>query len=364
MSGAAGVSGAGRLNALGRLELPEYPVDAAWAPDGRSLVVGLADGSIARVLPAALEASQGLSPPQLLQAHTHSVLAVAWQKAGRLWASSGQDGRVLLWDARVPEPRVLHEERQWSERLVFAERGSALAVATGRTVRVFDEAGQPCYQHTGSAGAISGLAWHPRAGELASAGNGGVLLHRIDLKVANAGDGRQGAPTAPRALPLRAACVSVAFHPEGRLLAAGLQEGSVQLWNLATGSESRLDGFSARLLATEWSANGRYLAGAAGSELALWDFSGRAGGHAGPAALPLAAHSERITAVGFRPGSNWLASAGRDRRLLWWRAGAGETPQDAHLLADECSLLRFSRDGTRLAVGDASGGLSMFECRP
>ncbi|HEX4052386.1 MAG TPA: hypothetical protein VHY19_16075 [Steroidobacteraceae bacterium] len=361
MSGAAGVSGAGRLNPLGRLELPEYPVDVAWAPDGRSLVAGLADGSILRVQLAALPASQALPPPQVLQAHTHSVLALAWQKAGRLWASSGQDGRVLLWDARLAEPRVLHEERQWSERLVFAERVNALAVSTGRTLRVFDEAGVLRYQHVGSAGAISALAWHPRAGELASAGNGGVLLHRIDVKGTT---GVEATPPAPRALPLRAACVCVAFHPEGRLLAAGLQEGSVQLWNLATGSESRLDGFGARVLATEWSANGRYLAGAAGSELVLWDFSGRSGGRADPAELRLAAHSERITVIGFRPGSNWLASAGRDRRLLWWRAGAGDAPQDAHLLSDECSLLRFSRDGTQLAVGDASGGLSIFECRP
>lgn len=356
MSAATGVSGAGRLSALGRLELPEYPIDAAWAPDGRTLAVGLADGSVTLVqLPTVQSA-------QVLRAHTQSVLAVVWQKAGRLWASSGQDGRVLLWDAREQQPRVVHEERQWSERLAFAERGNALAVATGRTLRVFDEAGTLRYQHVGSAGAISALAWHPRASELASAGNGGVLLHRIDLKGSTGG--RETAAASPRALPLRAACVCIAFHPEGRLLAAGLQEGSVQLWNLATGSESRLDGFGARVLATEWSANGRYLAGAAGSELVLWDFSGRSGGRAGPAALRLPAHSERITALGFRPGGNWFASAGRDRRLLWWRAGAGETPQDAHLLVDECSLLRFSRDGALLAVGDASGGLSIFECRP
>ncbi|HWG76098.1 MAG TPA: hypothetical protein VN660_04825 [Steroidobacteraceae bacterium] len=361
MSGGAGASRAGRLSALGRVELAEYPVDAAWAPDGRSLVVGLANGSIVRLQSAALTASPA-EPPSVLQAHTHGVLALAWQKAGRLWASSGQDGRVLLWDARLPEPRLLHEERQWSERLAFAERGNALAVATGRTLRVFDETGTLRYQHVSHLGAISALAWHPRAAELASAGNGGVLLHRIDLKAAIGGSAT--APTAPLALPLRAACLCVCFHPEGRLLAAGLQEGSVLLWNPATDSDSQLEGFGARVLAAEWSGNGRYLAGAGGNELVLWDFSSRAGARADPAAQRLPAHSERITAIGFRPGGNWFASAGQDRRLLWWRAGAGETPQDAHLLADECSLLRFSRDGTQLAVGDASGVLSIFECRP
>jgi WD40 repeat protein len=159
---------------------------------------------------------------------------------------------------------------------------------------------------------------------------------------------------------LRAACVCVAFHPEGRLLAAGLQEGAVQLWNLATAEASRLEGYGARVLAAEWSANGRYLATASGDAVVVWDFSNRGA----PAPLRLAAHSERLCALGFRPGGNWLATAGRDRRLLWWRAGAGDAPQDAHLLSDECSLLRFSRDGTLLAVGDASGRLSIYRCEP
>jgi hypothetical protein len=55
-------------------------------------------------------------------------------------------------------------------------------------------------------------------------------------------------------------------------------------------------------------------------------------------------------------------SAARDRRLLLWRLGFSDAPQDAHLLADECTLLRYARNGERLAVGDASGGLSIFDC--
>ncbi|HLK71612.1 MAG TPA: WD40 repeat domain-containing protein [Steroidobacteraceae bacterium] len=352
----SGPAGPGRLEACASVTLRDYPVDAAWAPDGRTLLVGLADGALVCLqIP-------GLQIALDLPAHTQSVLALGWQKAGRLWASSGQDGRVLLWDARTQAARLLHAERQWSERLAFAERGSALAVASGRTLRVFDEAGQLRYEHGGSPGVITALAWHPRAAELAGAGNGGVLLHRIAASGPMPAQlpGRDATP--PRSLPLRAACVSVAFHPEGRLLAAGLQEGTVQLWNLSTGSESRLQGHGSRVWATEWSSTGRYLATVAGSLLAIWDFGGRGG--AGPTPLRLEAHSERITAIGFRPAGPWLASAALDRRLLWWRIGAGDTPQDAHLLADECSLLRFSRDGALLAAGDASGRLSLYRCLP
>ncbi len=68
------MSAPGRLTPRGSLTLPEYPVDVAWAPDGRSLVVGVADGSLMLVQLSALQA------PRTLPAHAQSVLALAWQK--------------------------------------------------------------------------------------------------------------------------------------------------------------------------------------------------------------------------------------------------------------------------------------------
>jgi WD40 repeat protein len=350
------VSVPGRLTSRGSIQLREYPVDAVWSPDGRSILVGLADGSLAVVQPAMTQA------PRYVHAHAQGLLALAWHKGGKFWASSGQDGSVLLWDVRTETPQQIHHDAQWSERLAFAERGSALAVATGRTLRIFDEAAKLRYEHASAAGVITALVWHPRNVELASVGNGGALVHRPQLGQGPASAPRSASAPEPRALPLRAACVCVAFHPEGRVLVAGLQEGSAHLWNLATGSESSLDGHGSRVLATEWSASGRYLATAAGNVLALWDFGGR--GSLSAEVRRLEAHTDRLTAIAFRPGGNGLASAALDRRLLWWRPGASDSPQDAHLLPEECSLLRFSRDGTHLAVGDASGALSIFRCEP
>ena len=68
-------------------------------------------------MPSALTAAERIGR------HEGGVLAVAWQKAGRLFASSGQDGAVLLWDARTLEARRVHESRQWSEQLAFADNG-------------------------------------------------------------------------------------------------------------------------------------------------------------------------------------------------------------------------------------------------
>ena len=273
---------------------------------------------------------------------------MAWQKAGNQFASSGQDGEVRLWDARSLAPQVILSGKAWSEQLLFADNGRLLAVATGRTLRLFDAAGALRTEFDPHPGVIAALAWRPKSPELAAAGNGGMRLHRLEPQ-----------PLA-RDYLLRGACLTARWNPDGRVLASGMQDGSVHLWNVASGSESQMQGYGSKVIATDWSANGRYLATTAGGAVVVWDFSGK--GPEGSRPLELRSHSERINVLSFRPSGTWLVSAALDRRLLLWRVGASDTPQDAHLLQDECTLLRHARGGERLAVGDARGGLSVFDC--
>jgi WD40 repeat protein len=278
------------------------------------------------------------------------VLAVTWQAAGHLLASSGQDGVVQLWDARTLESRPIHNSKEWSEQLTFSDNGRLLAVTTGRTLQLFDQQGQLRHSFADHAGAIAAVAWRPKSIEIAAAGNGGVRIHR------------PGPPAESRDYPWRGACLTASWNADGRLLAAGMQDGSVHLWNVASDDESEMPGLGAKVFATGWSANGRFLAAAAGTALVVWDFGGKGADASRP--IELQAHSERITALAFRPSGSWLVSTARDRRLLLWRVGAATQPHDAHLLADDCTLLRFSRDGARLAVGDARGGMTIYDCVP
>jgi WD40 repeat protein len=331
-----------RLTLRGRVELDDYPVDAAWSADGNALVVALGGGAIVMArIDGGVKASR-------IGAHEGGALAVAWQKAGNSFASSGQDGAVLLWDYRTLTSRSIHSGKEWSEQLAFADNGRLLAVATGRTLRLFDGSGalRGCFES--HPGVIAALAWRPKSPEIAAAGNGGMRIHRIEPE------------TQSRDYPWRGACLSARWNADGRILAAGMQDGSVHLWYVASGTESQMQGYGSKVGAIDWSGNGRYLATAAGSSWIVWDFGGK--GPEGSHPLELRSHSERITALACRPSGAWLVSAARDRRLLLWRLGAGDAPQDAQLLSDECTVLRYSRSGERLAACDARGGLSIFDC--
>jgi WD40 repeat protein len=333
---------AGRLRQQIRIDLGDYPVDAAWSADGKTLVVAGGEGALLRI------ADFTANRPEEIGRHEGGVLAVAWQKSGRLFASSGQDGAVLLWDAHSMQSQRIHADREWSERLAFSDNGRYLAVATGRTLNVFDEAGEARHRIAGHAGAIAALAWRPKFNEVAVTGNNGARLHRLEPALQS------------REFPAKGACLTANWSPDGRVLAAGMQDGTILLWNVLTGTQSDITGLGGRVFATEWSANGNYLAAAGGTALVVWETRSKSGQGAEP--QELGAHSERLTALRFRPSGTHLVSAARDRRLLSWRIGQSGQPLDAHLLPDECTLLRFSRDGARLAVGDARGGLTIFEC--
>jgi WD40 repeat protein len=330
-----------RLARQARIELGDYPVDAAFSSDGRALVVAGGEGALLWV-----DVATAQSDPVPLGSHAGGALAVVWQSAGMLFASSGQDGEVRLWDARSRESRCIHSAAVWSEQLAFSANGKLLAVATGKQLNVYDCTGQEQALFTNHAGAVAAIAWRPKANELAAVFNGGACVHRL------------APPTQSLELPWKGACLTAAWSFDGRVLASGLQDGSVHFWYVAAGKQSEMKGYGVRVKHTSWSANGRYLATAADESIVVWEFAGR--GPEGSEPLQLRAHTARVTQLAFAPQGSLLASAAQDRRLLIWLPGAGDAPLEADLLTDEIVLVRWSRDGQHLAVADRSGALTIY----
>ncbi len=344
-------AGLPRLELRARVQLDDYPVDAAWSADGRALVVAGGEGALLWV---ELSASAGANVTtnasvQRLGTHAGGVLAVAWRGGGSQFASSGQDGEVRLWDARTRESRLLQATPGWSERLAYAGHGRLLAVATGRELQVYSSDGELQARLPPQPGVIAAIAWRAKGSELAAVGNGGARIHRLEPQPQT------------REFPLAGACLTASWSPDGRLLAAGMQDGSVHYWNLAAGTQSQMRGYGAKVALTGWSANGRLLATAADEQIVIWDFSGR--GPEGSEPLQLAAHTARVTQLAWQPRGALLAAGARDHRLTLWRPAQPQQPLDADLLADEVAVLRWSSDGAQLAAADRGGNLKLYALR-
>jgi WD40 repeat protein len=142
------------------------------------------------------------------------------------------------------------------------------------------------------------------------------------------------------------------------VLATGLQEGSVHYWNVAAGSQSQMRGYGTKVSLTSFSSNSRLLATGADQQVIVWDFSG--GGPEGSEPVQLSTHTARLTQLAFQPQGALLATGARDRRMALWRPSLNADPVDADLYGGEVTVLRWSADGQQLAVGDASGQLTVY----
>ncbi|HEU4624987.1 MAG TPA: hypothetical protein VFS52_09510 [Steroidobacteraceae bacterium] len=324
--------------------LDTYVVDIAWSPDGRAAAVAGGEGAVLLVEDVSEKARA-----RVLGEHAMGAIAVAWQPGTKVVASSGQDSSVALWDtAQASELKRVRPGMAWTERIAWSPDGKLLAAATGKVLTLWTAAGELTHKFEPLPATIAALAWDKPGRELAAAIQGGVAVHRIEPPQFNV-----------RRYTWPAACLTAAFSPNGKFLATGTQDGTVHFWNLVTGKDSQMRGYSSKVLLTEWSANARYLATVAGNDVIVWDFGGK--GPEGTRPLELRGHTERITALAFQPSGPYLASAGRDWRISLWQPGKEATALDAHLTGGEISAIRWSPDGKRLAVGEAKGRLTFYD---
>ena len=349
------------LNEHASVALDTYVVDMAWSHDSKSLAIAGGEGAVALV-----EDAGGKPKSRVLGEHGMGAIAVAWRPGTSVVASSGQDSAVVLWDTAragtngtatngngksAVEGAVIKRLRPgtaWTDHLAYSPDGKFLATATGKVVSLWDEAGELAHEFEPQAATIAALSWDKPGRDLAAATQGAVCIHRVEPP-----------QFTQRRYPWPAACLTASFSPNGKVLASGTQDGTVHFWNLTTGKDSQMRGYGSKVTLTDWSANSRYLATAAGNDVIVWDFGGK--GPEGSAPLEFKGHTERVSALAFQPNGPWLVSAGRDWRLSLWQPGQEKVAVDAHLTGGEITVLRWSPDGKRLAVGESKGRVTFYD---
>jgi len=330
------------LRRTGRIELGSYITDCAWSGDGARLAVAGGEGPIMLITLAGSE-----TQARTLGEHALGSLAIAWNPRTASFASSGQDGVLMLWDADAGTGRRLRHSTAWTEHLAYSADGKWLASAAGKIITLWSGSGELVRDLAPCSGNAAGLAWADAGSEIVAATPAGLVLERLS------------APAARREYPAPAPCLTVAPSPNGRVLATGLADGTVRFWYRATGRVSQMAGYGAKVRLTAWSGNARYLATSSGPEIIVWDFAGKGPERSKP--LEFALHTERVEALAFQPQGQWLAAAARDGRISLWLPGKLDSPADVQLAGDAPTVLRWSPNGRLLAAGERSGALTIFE---
>ncbi|KAH6883935.1 putative wd40 protein [Thelonectria olida] len=144
---------------------------------------------------------------------------------------------------------------------------------------------------------------------------------------------------------------SVAFSPDGTLVASASLDRIVRLWRSNDGACVReLKGHEDSVRSVAFSPDGMLVASASVDRMVrLWRSND------GTCMQELKGHEDSVNSVAFSPDGTLVASASRDRTVRLWRSNDGACVQELKGHKDWVNSVAFSPDGTLVASASVDG---------
>jgi WD40 repeat protein len=288
----------------------------------------------------------GGGEPQRVDVHAGGVLAAVGD-TGRI-VTAGDDGNVVATAADMTTATIAADsKRRWIDHVAIAPDGT-VAWSAGKETYVQPRKGDEPRMIVAPS-TVGGLAFAPKGMRLAIAHYNGVTLWFPNA-----------AGSTPERLEWKGSHIDVTFSPDGRYLVTAMQEPSLHGWRLVDSRSMRMSGYSAKVRAMSWTADGKWLATSGAPQLIVWPFGGK-DGPMGKQPLMLASAENKVSAVACHPSNDVIAAGYDDGLILLVRMADG-----AEILARDpggspVSALAWNAAGTLLAFGTEEGDAGIVD---
>jgi WD40 repeat protein len=352
---------------MGGLVMESYPSLMKGGAHGAVIVPGKADQSrMILMLEGKVQPRMPFGGDPLPAADIAALKA--WIEGGALGPASGEAAEALA-PLALPDIKPQVAVVSPVAAVKFSPDGRLLAVGGYQEVRLIDPAsGKPLATLSGHADYVRSLAFSPDGKMLAAAGGppqrgGEIKIWDVSAIVAVVAptfrsaraDLKVGATLLKTLLGHKDCIYSVAWSPDGKLLASGSYDKMVKLWDAATGEEVKnLQDHIDAVFAVAFSPDGRHLAsGSQDRSVKIWDIV------SGERLYTLSDATDGLTSIAYSPSGKQIAAAGYDKTIYVWQVGASEGQMLRSLIADEDSILAlaWTPDGKTLITSSSDGSI-------
>lgn len=298
-------------------------------------------------------------PPEGSEAPSAQQIALikAWIKAGAKGPTSiGPNTKTLV----TPKIKPIGRVRKPINAAAYSPDGKQIAIARHGIVEIADARGLKTRNTlTGHAGNVTAVAFSRDGKRLFSAAGEPGLYGEVSIwKTAGW----------KRLKKLRGhsdSLYSLAVSPNGRILATGSYDRTIQLWDTTTGAKLRtLAGHNGPINRLAFHPRGTILASASGDRtVKLWNVA------TGKRLDTLGEPTKGQNAVAFSPDGRLVVAGGIDNRIRVWRiqkdGREGTNPLVVSRFAHEASILNlvFSADGKTLVSSGEDKTVKLWDTR-
>jgi len=324
-------------------------MDMAWSPDGSMFATTGKDG-VLRIWDTETRAELHTisAHPAFDAGFFLGVRELAWSSDGSRIATAGLDKTAKVWEVATGKEIITfsgHSDEVWS--VSWSADGLWVASASkDGTVKIWNaKTGKEKFTLSNHTGPVKRVAWSPDGKHIATAGDDGT---------ARLWDGETG----EEQIVLSGHTIgvwSVAWSPDGRRLATASEDGTVRVWDAETGVELSDIRLVNPVWQAAWSPDGLQLATTSATGIAqVWDVA------SGNDAFALQGHTSEPFDIAWSPNGKSLATtAGAGYSVRIWDA----SPTTLTLSGAQKSVgwVSWSPDGKRIATIDTFGNTIIWD---